>query len=209
MLNYHEELERIIKKNAEDGVKPKLLLHCCCAPCASYCLEFLAGKFEITCFFYNPNITDKTEYDHRLAELKRFVLSAKYGTFDVIDGGFSPEAFYENARGREDLPEGGERCFGCYSLRLERTAEMASKGGYDYFATTLTVSPHKNAGKLNELGFYFEGVTGTAYLPSDFKKKGGYKRSVELSNEYGLYRQNFCGCEYSARIAEKREKERL
>ena len=208
MLNYHEQLEKIIEEHSASGQKPKLLLHCCCAPCASYCLEFLSGKFEITCFFYNPNITDRAEYDHRLQELKNYLLRAKCEVLEAIDGGFCCDGFYRLAEGREHLPEGGARCFDCYKLRLDKTAEVAESGGYDYFATTLTVSPHKNAAKLNELGFEAEKGRNIKYLPSDFKKKGGYKRSVELSNAYGLYRQNFCGCEFSRAAAKSREENR-
>lgn len=206
MLNYHDQLEKIIEGHASAGEKPRLLLHCCCAPCASYCLEFLNGRFEITCYFYNPNITDKSEYDHRLNELKNLVSRAKYEVSEILDGGFDGEEFYRVARGNELAPEGGVRCFACYKLRLDKTAEEAERGGFDYFATTLTVSPHKNAQKLNELGLEAEKGVSVKYLPSDFKKKGGYKRSVELSAEYGLYRQNFCGCEFSAAAKRAEEK---
>ena len=204
MLDYQKMMDKVIAENEASGKKPSLLLHCCCAPCASYCLEYLADKFNITCYFYNPNITDKAEYDHRLEELKRFASCVKYGTFDVLDGGFNPESFYKISEGKEHLSEGGARCFDCYGLRLEATFSVAERGGYDYFATTLTVSPHKNAVKLNEIGFEVSSRGKTKYLPSDFKKKGGYSRSIALSREYGLYRQNFCGCEFSRRIAEQK-----
>ena len=194
-MNYHEELEKIIAINEAEGRIPRLLLHCCCAPCSSRCLEFLNGKLDITCYFFNPNITDETEYLKRLNELKNFVSRAFYGAFPIIDGGFSPSVFYAAAKGMEEEKEGGARCFSCYALRLEKTAEYARENGFDYFGTTLTVSPHKNARKLNQIGFSLE--NGVKYLPSDFKKQGGYQRSIELSNEYGLYRQNFCGCEFS------------
>ncbi len=205
MLNYHEMLEKQIAENDAAGVKPKLLLHCCCAPCSSYCLEFLNGHFDITCYFYNPNITDADEYLHRLNELKRFVFCVYSGAFEVIDGGFDPEAFIKNAAGKEDLPEGGERCFGCYRMRLSAACDYAEAHGFDFFATTLTISPHKNAEKLNEIGFSLEKGRAVKYLPGDFKKKGGYARSIQLSKEYGLYRQNYCGCEFSARAAELRD----
>lgn len=205
-VNYQLSLDKIVEKHAAEGSKPRLLLHCCCAPCASYCLEYLDGKFDITCFFYNPNITDEGEYYKRLEELKRFVLCAKNGAFEVVDGGFNPTAFNKIATGREDVPEGGARCFDCYLLRLGESYSSASSGGYDYFATTLTLSPHKNAQRLNEIGFELEKQGGTKYLPSDFKKKGGYKRSIELSKEYSLYRQDYCGCEFSRRAREEVKK---
>lgn len=197
-VDYHKELEKIIQKHTAEGVKPSLLLHCCCAPCASYCLTFLKDYFNITCYFYNPNITEKEEYDKRFEELKKFVSLAFYGAFEVIDGGFNPEPFLKNAKGREALAEGGERCFGCYALRLSETSKKAEEGGYDYFATTLTVSPHKRADKLNEIGCKVQGEK-SKYLPSDFKKKGGYLKSIQLSTEYNLYRQNYCGCIFSKR----------
>ena len=208
MLNYHAQLEKIIEEHAKRGERPKLLLHCCCAPCASYCLEFLSGKFDITCFFYNPNITEKEEYDHRLQELKSYLKRAKCEVLEVIDGGFDGGEFYRIASGLEQAPEGGARCYLCYKLRLDKTAEVAENGGYDYFATTLTVSPHKNAAWLNALGFEAADGRAVKYLPSDFKKKGGYKRSVELSVSYGLYRQNFCGCEFSRAAAKDREEKK-
>ncbi len=177
------------------GEKKSLLLHCCCAPCASHCLSVATSHFEVTCFFYNPNITDREEYFHRLAELERFVKEAGYDV-EVIDGGFAPEAFYEMARGRENLPEGGARCLDCYALRLAKTREIAEKGHFCYFATTLTVSPHKRSEAVNRAGAACENG-GSVYLASDFKKKNGYAHSIELSRQYGLYRQNYCGCEYS------------
>ena len=203
MLNYHEMLEEEIAKNEKAGKFPRLLLHCCCAPCSSYCLEFLGGHFDITCFFYNPNITDKDEYLHRLNELKNYVSRVINGAYPVIDGGFAPEVFLSAAKGKESEREGGARCFSCYAMRLEETYNKAKEGGFDYFATTLTVSPHKRADKINEIGYALSERGGAKYLPSDFKKKGGYARSVQLSKEYGLYRQNYCGCEFSRRIAEE------
>ena len=196
-VNYQKQLEEIIKKHGEAGEKPTLLLHCCCAPCASYCLEFLNGKFDITCFFYNPNITDEDEYNHRLDELKKLISCAFYGAFKVIDAGFNPQPFYENAKGREHLPEGGERCFNCYALRLDKTSEVSEEGGFDYFTTTLSISPYKNSRWLNEIGAELSETYGVRYLYSDFKKKNGYKRSCELSEIHSLYRQDYCGCEFS------------
>ena len=204
MLDYQKMMDKIIEENALRSKKPRLLLHCCCAPCASYCLEYLKDKFEITCYFYNPNITDKAEYEHRLSELKSLVSRAFYGAFEVIDGGFAPDCFYKMSAGRENIPEGGARCFDCYRLRLNAAFCEAKRGGYDYFATTLTVSPHKNAERLNSIGFEIAEGASVKYLPSDFKKKGGYSRSIALSREYGLYRQNFCGCEFSKKIAEQK-----
>ena len=203
MPDFNKMLEEEILKNREAGKIPRLLLHCCCAPCSSYCLEFLNGNFDITCYFYNPNITDEAEYIHRLNELKNYVLRVFYGAFPVIDAGFDPESFYAAARGMENEKEGGERCFACYALRLEQTCLYALKEKFDYFATTLTVSPHKRADVINETGFSLARGKDVKYLPSDFKKKGGSARSIELSKEYGLYRQNFCGCEFSRAAREK------
>ena len=198
-MNYQLELEKIIEDNAARGIKPRLLLHCCCAPCASHCLEVLAEGFDITCFFYNPNITDKEEYTKRLDELKRYVSCGIKAGYEVIDGGFAPDSFYSFAVTMANEQEGGARCFKCYALRLEETKKIAEELGFDYFATTLTVSPHKRADKLNEIGFSLGGKV--KYLPSDFKKKGGYARSIQLSKEHGLYRQNYCGCEFSKKQA--------
>ena len=204
MLNGHDILLGEIAKNDEAGIRPKLLLHCCCAPCSSSSLEVLFGHFDIACYFYNPNITDEAEYFHRLEELKKFVLKAYNGAFPVLDGGFDPHPFLALAKGKEDLPEGGARCFACYGLRLSATLSFAEKNGFQCFATTLTVSPHKNAEKLNEIGLELSKNSTVRYIPTDFKKKGGYHRSIELSREYGLYRQNYCGCEFSLRSAAKR-----
>lgn len=200
--NYQLELENEL--SGFDG-KRRLLLHACCAPCSSYVLEYLTGRFDITVYFYNPNITDPDEYQKRFCELERLIsLLPHENKIDLIDGGYAPAAFLESSRGLETLREGGERCFRCYRLRLTRTAEyMASRRGeFDYFATTLTVSPHKNAEKLNEIGFELAGKYGLRWLPSDFKKREGYKRSIELSRVYSLYRQSFCGCEFSRRLSE-------
>lgn len=204
MTNYQLETDKII--NELDGT-PRLLLHACCAPCSSYVLEYLSEYFDITVFFYNPNITEYDEYIKRKNELKRFITQKSF-THEVkqIDGDYEPDLFFEIAKGREDLPEGGERCFDCYRLRLQKTAELAKSGSYDYFCTTLSISPHKNAAKLNETGKELSELFGVKYLYSDFKKRGGYKRSIELSTEYNLYRQNYCGCIFSKRFAEKKSK---
>lgn len=204
--NYQKELEKIIKENENNGRVPRLLLHSCCAPCSSYCLEYLSQYFEITVYYYNPNIFPEEEYIRRAGEQKRLIeaMETKYPVRLEV-GGYEPERFYEAVRGLERVPEGGERCFRCYRLRLEETAKMAAEGGYDYFTTTLTISPLKNVEKLNEIGEELGRLYKTDHLPSDFKKKNGYKRSVELSSEYGLYRQNFCGCVYSKAEADARQ----
>ena len=207
--NYSIILEETIKKNEKAGIRPTLLLHACCAPCSSYVLEYLTEYFDITVFYFNPNIYPESEYNHRVDEIKRLIaeMPAK-NRIDLVEGEYNPERFYEIAKPLENLKEGGERCFACYRLRLEETARLARDGGYDYFTTTLSISPMKNAHKLNETGEEMAEKYGVVHLPSDFKKKGGYKRSIELSAEYGLYRQNFCGCVYSKSERERYEKEK-
>ena len=203
--NYQRELETVIKENESKSRVPRLLLHSCCAPCSSYVLEYLSDYFEITVFYYNPNISPAEEYEKRAAEQKHLIqeLPAKHPIHLVV-GAYEPERFYAVSRGLEMVPEGGERCFQCFRLRLEEAAKMAAEGGFDYFATTLTISPLKNAQKLNEIGEELSELYKVEHLPSDFKKKNGYKRSVELSALYGLYRQNYCGCVFSKRDAEER-----
>lgn len=202
--NYQKELEQIIA-GLPDGAVPRLLLHSCCAPCSSYCLEYLSDTFEILDFYYNPNISPKTEYEERRQELLRLIREQPHRhPVTFLEGVYEPERFYELTRGMEELPEGQERCFRCYELRLREAARKAKELGADYFATTLTISPLKNAEKLNELGEALAKEYGVAHLPSDFKKKNGYQRSVELSKEYGLYRQDYCGCVFSKREAEQR-----
>lgn len=178
------------------GEKRKLLLHSCCAPCSTRALELLADAFHLTVYYYNPNIEPRAEYEHRLSEQAR-LLAAK--GIKLAEGAWNPAPFLERARGLEGEREGGARCFLCYEIRLSGAARYARENGFDYFATTLTVSPHKNARKLNEIGIRLAGEVGVRFLPTDFKKRGGYQRSIELSREYGLYRQDFCGCRYSAR----------
>lgn len=199
-VNFQRELDAVIEENAREGRIPKLLLHGCCAPCSSYCLEYLSRYFSITLLYYNPNITDIREYEKRANEVVRLAreLPAE-NPVEVIIGEHEPERFYEIARGLENVPEGGERCFRCYRLRLEEAARYAAERGYDRFCTTLSISPLKNASKLNEIGMELADIYKIPWLPSDFKKKGGYLRSIELSKEYGLYRQNYCGCPYSIR----------
>ena len=197
-INYHKELEKEIKKWSEQKICPTILLHCCCAPCSSYCLEFLNPYLKITAYYYNPNITDKSEYDKRVNELKRLIdempMENKAG---FLEGTYDPEVFLERSKGLENEPERGKRCILCYELRLRKTAEEAKRLGYDYFTTTLTISPLKDAQVLNRLGIKLGEEYGVKYLPSDFKKNDGYQRSIVLSREYNLYRQNYCGCEFS------------
>ena len=177
---------------------PKLLLHSCCAPCSSYVLEYLSPYFHICDFYYNPNISPKREYEERKEELMRLIQEMSLQEkVTFLEGTYEPEKFFEMAKGLEGLPEGGERCFKCYEMRLRESAKIAKEQGADYFATTLTISPLKNAQKLNEIGEAIAKEYGVAYLPSDFKKKNGYKRSIELSTQYELYRQNYCGCVFS------------
>lgn len=204
--NYQKELDIKLAEFEKEGVVPTLLLHSCCAPCSSYCLTYLAKYFHITVFYYNPNISFESEYQHRVKEQIRLIeelnkLEENYH-IDVIEGDYEPHIFYEMAKGFEQCEEGGERCFRCYELRLKKTAELAV-GKYDYFTTTLTISPLKNAEKLNEIGERLELELGARFLNSDFKKKNGYKMSVELSKKYDLYRQNYCGCAFSKAQAER------
>ncbi len=195
-INYQKQLDKIIE-NLGDRV-PTLLLHSCCAPCSSYCVEYLSQYFEITVFYYNPNIYPETEYEKRKAEQKRLIceMKTKYPV-KMLDCDFESEKFYQMVKGMENCREGGERCFKCYRLRLEKTAEEAKKNGFDYFTTTLTISPLKNAEKINGIGKELSEEYGIDWLPSDFKKREGYKRSIELSKVFSLYRQDYCGCVYS------------
>lgn len=193
-MNYSIELEKIIKSNGDK--KHSLLLHACCAPCSSYVLEYLHSHFNITMFFYNPNIYPKDEYQKRLDELKRLVREMELD-LKIIESDYEPNEFFEISKGLEKLPERSERCKKCYRLRLEKAAAQAQKGRYDYFCTTLSISPHKNAEWINEIGNELSDAYGIQFLPSDFKKKNGYIRSIELSRKYNLYRQNFCGCVFS------------
>lgn len=206
--NYQKELEKIIEENRKINKVPRLFLHSCCAPCSSYVLEYLSNYFSITVFYYNPNISPKEEYEHRVEEIRRLIEEMEFvHPVEFVEGRYEPKEFFDMAKGLEDAPEGGERCFRCYRLRMEEAARLAKEGGYDYFTTTLTISPLKNAGKLNEIGEELGEIYEVSHLPSDFKKKNGYKRSIELSHEHGLYRQNYCGCVFSKREAMEREKE--
>ena len=199
-LNYQRELEKIIEGHQSAGEVPTLLLHSCCAPCSSYVLEYLSDYFRITVFYYNPNIYPDEEYEKRVKEQQSFIRRLPVThPVSFLAGSYEKDRFYQMAKGLEQEPEGGERCFRCYELRLRKTAELAEQLGMDYFTTTLSISPLKNATKLNEIGLGLAKEYHTSYLVSDFKKKNGYKRSVELSNEYGMYRQNYCGCIFSIR----------
>ena len=214
--NYQKELDKIIEGfGADEKNAPTLFLHSCCAPCSSYVLEYLRRYFRITVFYYNPNISMESEYQKRVKEQKRLIAAyneqvpvqagAHEGKeeicypINIIEGDYEPQVFFQIAKGLEQCREGGERCFACYELRLRKTAETAAEGGFDFFTTTLTISPLKNAKKLNEIGEKLEKEYGVRWLVSDFKKRDGYKRSIELSKEYGLYRQDYCGCVYSRR----------
>lgn len=198
MTNYQKILDKTIEQHVNRNETPSLLLHACCAPCSSYVLEYLSQFFSITVFYYNPNITEEPEYRKRVAEEQRLIseLPAK-NKISFIEGRYDPERFFEMAKGKEDIPEGGARCFDCYRLRIAETADIAKQHGFDYFTTTLSISPLKNAQKLNEIGGEEAERTGVPYLFSDFKKREGYKRSIQLSAQYNLYRQNYCGCIYS------------
>lgn len=201
--NYQKEMEQIISSCEREGKAPRLLLHSCCAPCSSYVLEYLSQYFSITVLYYNPNIYPEEEYHKRVREQESLIgkIGGKYPV-SMMEGRFDPQEFYGTVRGHESDPEGGERCFLCYELRLKEAAKAAAAGGFDYFTTTLSISPLKNAEKLNEIGERLAEEYKVSYLPSDFKKKNGYKRSVELSKEYGLYRQDYCGCVFSKRQRE-------
>lgn len=206
--NYQKELDKIILNLTDNDTTPTLLLHSCCAPCSSYVLEYLSNYFHITIFYYNPNISSIEEYERRVEEQKRLIqeLPVK-NPISFILGNYEPKRFYEMAKGMENLPEGGERCVNCYEMRLKETALLAKEDGYDYFTTTLSISPHKNAAKLNEIGEQLANELNISYLCSDFKKKNGYKRSTELSKEFKLYRQDYCGCIFSKVESEKRMRE--
>ena len=203
--NYQRELDDFISRNDELGIRPKLLLHVCCAVCASSVLEYLYDHFDITIAYYNPNITIKDEYDYRYSELRRYVSERGMSGISYLDVDYDPEAFYLLVKGHEEDREGGARCSICFSQRLGYTAKLCKEGGFDCFATTLTVSPLKNAEVINSIGERIAAELGVNYLCTDFKKKNGYKRSIELSKEYNLYRQNFCGCVFSRKEAESIE----
>ena len=204
-VNYQKLYERTVA--ALGGRRPKLLLHVCCGPCAAACLEELSARFDVTIFFYNPNIAPAAEYDRRLETARRLVQALPLShPVRFLAGEYRPEDFLSAVKGLEGEPEGGSRCEKCFRLRLERSAQYAKSNGYGLFATTLTVSPHKNAQLINSIGFETAQKYGVNYLPSDFKKRGGYQRSIVLSREYGIYRQQYCGCVFSYISAEEQRK---
>ena len=197
--NYQKELEDVIN-NIKDRGFPRLLLHSCCAPCSSYCMEYLSEFFDITVFYFNPNIYPEEEYLNRVSEQKRLIEEMSFKRpVSFLAGEYEPGRFYEAAKGLENEPEGGARCEKCFILRLEETVALAKKEKFDYFTTTLSISPLKSAEKLNNIGEKLAEKYGVKFLNSDFKKRGGYQRSIELSKEYGLYRQDYCGCVFSRR----------
>lgn len=199
-INYSKELDNKIEQIVSKDQVPSLLLHSCCAPCSSYVLEYLANYFKITVFYYNPNIYPEKEYRRRVQEQINFIEEFKTkNKVEFIEGKYDSESFYRGAKGMEDEKEGGRRCTVCFELRLREAAIMAKRGSYDYFTTTLSISPHKDAKRLNNIGGELSKEYGVNYLYSDFKKKEGYKRSIELSKEYNLYRQDYCGCIFSKR----------
>lgn len=207
-INYQMEMERELARIRQDGRRPRLLLHSCCAPCSSAVLERLTPVFEIAVFFYNPNIAPEAEFQRRVAEQRRLIAEMPHsGIIELIPGDYDADAFYAAARGLEDVPEGGERCTRCFRLRLGRTAKLAAERGFDYFTTTLSISPLKDAQRLNAIGAELSAQFGVPYLFSDFKKKDGYRRSCELSSAYGLYRQDYCGCVFSRRERDRRNAE--
>lgn len=205
-INYQKELDKIIEQNKREDILPSLLLHSCCAPCSSYTIEYLSNYFKITILYYNPNISPQEEYEKRKAEQIRLIHSMHLkNKVDFMDCDYNYNDFLNIANGYEHCPEGGERCFRCYELRLDKTARLASDENFDYFCTTLSISPLKNSQKINQIGFDIEKKYNVKWLPSDFKKKEGYKRSIELSRQYNLYRQNFCGCTYSKQQNDNKE----
>ena len=195
-INYQLEMEKVLRTLG--GTRPKLLLHACCAPCSSATLERLSAHFDLTILYYNPNIYPPEEYHRREAELERFVEQAGYH-YPVVELPYDPQEFYTAVQGLENEPERGGRCTVCYRLRMRRAAQYAKEHGFDWFTTTLSISPHKDAARINQIGQELEAEFGIRHLPSDFKKQNGYLRSLQLSEEYGLYRQDYCGCEFSAK----------
>lgn len=201
-INYKKKLDELIEAIEKNGSTPSLLLHSCCAPCSSYVIEYLSNYFSITVYYYNPNIFPDKEYRYRAEEQKRLIESMPVkNKVTFLEGDYIPTLFFDTVKGLENEPEGGARCEKCFNLRLESTAQQAKNKGFDYFATTLTISPLKNAQVINNIGVQLSDKYGVKYLAGDFKKKNGYKRSIVLSKEYNLYRQNYCGCVFSKRDA--------
>lgn len=209
-VNYQKLCEEEIAKATTGGEVPSILLHSCCAPCSSYCIEFLSQFFFVTVFYYNPNIYPDSEYYHRVKEQQEFIkrFPVKHPV-SFIDGDYDTNEFYRVARGLENEPERGARCSECFKLRLGRTAQVAAEKGFDYFTTTLTISPMKDAALLNHIGAEMGEKAGVKWLPSDFKKKNGYLRSCQISHEYGIYRQDYCGCIFSYKQRQKEKKQRI
>lgn len=203
-INYQKELDKFLNNLK---YTPTLLMHSCCAPCSSYCLEYLSNYFDITVFYYNPNIYPSNEYDERISEQKKIIdnINAK-NSIKLIEGSYDTELFYRTIKGLENEDEGGMRCHKCYQLRLEEAAKLASSFNFDYFTTTLTISPQKDSHILNYYGNEAGNKYDVKYLNTDFKKKNGYKRSVEITKELGIYRQDYCGCIFSKRAMEKKIK---
>ena len=199
-MNYDLEMDKQIENI--DKNKNKLLLHACCAPCSSAVLERISKYFDITILYYNPNITEKEEYEKRLNEIENFVKKLNVDNIKVLSGRYNPKEFFDMATGLEEEKERGKRCYKCYELRLRETAKVAEDLNFDYFTTTLSISPYKNSNWLNKIGKELDKEYTPTYLYADFKKKNGYKRSIELSKEYGLYRQDYCGCIYSKKERE-------
>lgn len=195
-MNFQKLLEDEINKIKDNKVKPKLLLHACCGPCSSYVIEYLSKYFDITIYYYNPNTYPETEYFRRLEELQKFIISFN-NDVKIVEEKYNPSEFYTAIKGLEHLGERTERCYKCYNLRMKKSAIYAKENNYDYFTTTLSISPYKDAKWINEIGINLEKAIGIKYLYADFKKNNGYKRSIELSKKYKLYRQEYCGCVYS------------
>ena len=207
-INYQKKLDAIIEELEHSEHVPTLLLHSCCAPCSSYVLEYLSEYFKITVLYYNPNIYPESEFFKREEEERRLIseMPAKHA-ITLMTAEFDPSQYYEAVKGLEHIKEGGERCFACFKLRLERTAMIAQENDFDYFTTTLSISPIKNSQKINEIAAKLSREYGVKCLPSDFKKREGYKRSIELSKKYGLYRQDYCGCVFSQKEREEQKKQ--
>lgn len=202
---YSAFTETLIEKLKQEKIKPSLLLHACCAPCSSYVLEYLSEYFDISIYYYNPNISPEKEYVFRLEELSRLLKEMPEANgVKIIDAPYDEQTFFDAVKGLELLPEGDKRCYKCYELRISETAKKAKENNFDYFTTTLSISPYKNADWLNQIGQDLEKKYNVKYLVSNFKKKNGYKRSIELSKDYGLYRQDYCGCVFSKKQAESR-----